>query len=69
MANPYVNKVYLGGETLIDLTQDTVVASCLKSGIQAHDKSGAIITGTAQIIYDSLNEELNMPDWAVIING
>lgn len=44
MAN---NKVQLAdGTTLIDLTGDTVAADKLLSGITAHDKSGAQITGT-----------------------
>ena len=41
-----VNKIIYGGQTLIDLTDDTVEASKLASGYTAHDKSGAIITGT-----------------------
>lgn len=46
MANQYVNKVDVNGQTLIDLTADTVTADKLAEGITAHDKSGAIITGT-----------------------
>lgn len=41
-----VNKVIFGSETLIDLTNDTVQADKLAKGLTAHDKSGAIITGT-----------------------
>lgn len=41
------NKIIFGGETLIDLTGDTVEAAHLDSGYTAHDKSGAIITGTS----------------------
>lgn len=51
MPNSYINKVVYGGNTLIDLTADTVSADKLASGITAHDKSGAIITGTNT--YDS----------------
>lgn len=40
------NKIIFGGETLIDLTSDTVTAADLKKDITAHDKSGAVITGT-----------------------
>lgn len=47
MANEYVNKVVLGSSTLIDLTADTVTADTLMQGYTAHDKSGALITGTA----------------------
>lgn len=41
-----VNKVTYGGETLIDLTGDTVTADKLVQGITAHDASGAEIIGT-----------------------
>lgn len=52
MANEYVSKVVLSnGTTIIDLTGDTVTAADLLSGVTAHDKSGAPITGTCS--YDS----------------
>jgi hypothetical protein len=51
MPNSYVNKVIYGGTTLIDLTADTITAADLQSGVTAHDKSGATITGTNT--YDS----------------
>lgn len=41
-----VNKVVYGGETLIDLTSDTVIAGALRRGYTAHDKSGAQISGS-----------------------
>lgn len=47
MPNTYKNKVVYNGTTLIDLTADTVTASTLMQGYTAHDKSGALITGTA----------------------
>lgn len=44
MAN---NKIELAsGETLIDLTGDTVTAAKMLSGTTAHDKSGAAISGS-----------------------
>lgn len=43
-----VNKVVYGKKTLIDLTNDTVMASALLSGYTAHDKTGAVITGSAK---------------------
>lgn len=46
MPNQYINKVVFGNETLIDLTADTITASDLQSGVTAHDRSGAPITGT-----------------------
>ena len=51
--NQYVNKVVYGGETLIDLTGDTIVVSKLLSGYTAHDKSGAPITGTCTFDADT----------------
>lgn len=41
-----VNKVVYGGETIVDLTADTVTAENMLSGITAHDKTGEPITGT-----------------------
>lgn len=41
-----INKVIYGNTTLIDLTADTITAADLKEGATAHDKSGAVITGT-----------------------
>lgn len=41
-----IGKVVLGDEVLIDLTADTITAEDLKKGVTAHDKSGAVITGT-----------------------
>ena len=47
--NQYVNKVEYGGNTLIDLTNDTIAADKILSGYTAHDKSGASITGTIPV--------------------
>ena len=49
----YVSKVVYFGDTLIDLTSDTVEASKLLSGFTAHDKSGAPITGTSTFDADT----------------
>ena len=43
------NKVEYGDKTLIDLTADTVTPSSLLQGYTAHDNTGALITGTAEI--------------------
>lgn len=40
------NKIIYGGNTLIDLTSDTVTADKLAEGYTAHDKAGNVITGT-----------------------
>lgn len=41
-----VNKVVYGGETLIDLTSDTVTPETLAEGVTAHDAAGNLIIGT-----------------------
>jgi hypothetical protein len=46
MANQYVNKVIIGTEVKLDLTNDDVTPEKLAKGIKAHDKSGAPIVGT-----------------------
>ena len=48
MANQYVNKVIYGGETLIDISSDTVTAAKILTGYTAHDKSGAFQNLRAQ---------------------
>lgn len=42
----HTNKVLVNGETILDLTQDTVTPATLAKGATAHDKSGSQITGT-----------------------
>lgn len=39
------NKVVVAGDTLIDLSGDTVAAGSMLSGVTAHDKNGASVTG------------------------
>lgn len=46
-----INKVIYGGNTLIDLTGDSVTASDVLSGVMFHAPSGAVETGTCT--YDS----------------
>ena len=41
-----VNKVVYNAQVLLDLTSDTVTADKMLKGTTAHDKSGALITGT-----------------------
>lgn len=53
MANQYVNKVVINGETKIDLTGDTVAADKVLAGYTAHDKTGAVITGTCAFNADT----------------
>lgn len=53
MPSKTYSKVIYGGQTLIDLTGDTVEASKLASGYTAHDRSGAQITGTSAFDSDT----------------
>lgn len=66
--NPYVNKVQFGNQTLIDLTSDTVTADKLMQGYTAHDRTGAIITGTATggIDGDNLGYGLSVVGLAIV---
>lgn len=47
MPNPYVNKVTANGQTLIDLTTDTAVASDVAAGKYFHLATGERVAGTA----------------------
>jgi hypothetical protein len=55
--NQNVNKVVYGNTTLIDLTSDTVESSVLLEGYTAHDKSGAVVTGSLAIATTAEVEE------------
>lgn len=44
------NKIIYGGNTLIDLTEDTITPDKLVYGYTAHDKSGAAIVGTNKVV-------------------
>ena len=48
-----ISKVIYGGQTLIDLTVDTVTADKLLSGTTAHGKDGELITGSCEFDVDS----------------
>lgn len=53
MADKIYNKVVYGGQTLIDLTGDTVQASDVINSKTFHDKSGASVTGTCTFDADT----------------
>ena len=42
--NPYVNKVTIGSQTVLDLTGDTVDSAHLAQGYTAHCADGSLIT-------------------------
>lgn len=46
MPNPYINKIIYGGNTLIDLTGDTISQSDVINSKTFHSASGAVLTGT-----------------------
>lgn len=50
-----ISKVIYGGNTLIDLTSDTVEASKLLKGITAHGADGELVTGTCT--YDANTQD------------
>ncbi len=54
------NKVTYRSKTLIDLTGDTVTADKLLTGVKAHNKSGAVITGTFLQGYPSSFEQTDV---------
>ena len=59
MPNQYVSKIALSsGETLLDLTGDTVTAPSMLSGTTAHDKSGAPIVGSCTYDSDTSNDTM-----------
>lgn len=49
----YVSKVVYFGDTLIDLTNDTITADKLLKGFTAHDKTGAPISGSSTFDADT----------------
>ena len=61
-----ISKVIYGGETLIDLTSDTITADKLKKGYTAHGADGAVITGTCE--HDANTQDATASD-AEILTG
>lgn len=57
-----INKVIYGGNTLIDLTSDTVTESDILAGKKAHDKSGTQITGTCTFDSDTTDATASASD-------
>lgn len=55
--NPYVNKVEYAGQTVIDISGDTVTPSDVLDGVTFHDRSGTPQTGSviAHNVYDGLD--------------
>lgn len=57
MANQYINKVVYGGNTLLDVSTDTAVASDVASGKYFHLKTGERVAGTNT--YDADTSDAN----------
>lgn len=66
MPDSYINKVIFGGNTLIDLTADTVDAAHLLAPYTAHDKSGATITGSCT--FDADTSDANATAAEILLN-
>ncbi len=58
-----VNKVEVNGETVIDLTQDTVTPGTLKQGVTAHSASGQQIVGTLSVAVEVPEKDINFYDY------
>ena len=54
--NQHANKFVYHGTVKFDLTGDTITESDLLSGVTAHDKSGAAITGTCTFDSDTSDD-------------
>lgn len=66
MPDSHINKVIFGGNTLIDLTADTVDAAHLLAPYTAHDKSGATITGSCT--FDADTSDANATAAEILLN-
>lgn len=64
--NAYINKVIYGNNVLLDLTSDTITAADLAKDVTAHDKSGAVITGTNT--YDSDTTDADATASEILLN-
>ena len=59
-----ISKVVYGGNTLIDLTADTITADKLKTGYTAHGADGEVITGTCD--HDSNTQDATAADSEIL---
>lgn len=62
--NQYVNKVVFGNDILIDISNDTVIPNAMLQGFNAHDKSGASISGNIPLY--QYNEGVNFDTYGNI---
>lgn len=59
-----ISKVVYGGQTLIDLTSDTITKDKLKKGYIAHGSDGEIITGTCE--HDANTQDATAQDSEIL---
>lgn len=59
-----ISKVIYGGQTLMDLTADTVVADKLKKGYTAHGANGELIEGTCE--HDANTQDATAADSEIL---
>jgi hypothetical protein len=59
-----ISKVIYGGQTLIDLTGDTVTADQLKKGYTAHGANGEVINGTCE--HDANTQDATAADTEIL---
>ena len=62
----YVNKIVYGGDSLIDLTSDTVTESDVRSGVTFHKADGSVATGSSTKDSDTSDATANSSE---ILNG
>lgn len=61
-----ISKVVYGGQTLIDLTADTVTADKLKKGYTAHGADGEVINGTCE--HDANTQDATATESEILSN-
>lgn len=64
--NQYVNKVIFGGQTLIDISGDTIDPTKVLRGYTAHNKSGAPITGSCD--FDANTSDADATAAEILLN-
>ena len=62
MADKNVNRVIVNGETIVDLTTDTVSPEKMPFGVTAHDASGAPIEGSVSTGWSALSAGIRASD-------
>lgn len=61
-----ISKVVYGGNTLIDLTSDTIAPDKLKKGYTAHGADGEVINGTCE--HDANTQDATAAESEILVN-